>query len=118
MYRAVLDCYNTRPVLHPPRRSPHRIEGVVDAASDVDIRIALLRVADGKDDRKKDPLAAFARTDNAAVTCGTWGTAGGDGLNICVERCERKPSWLDMRTPRSGACYMLCSHAIAPCVEG
>ena len=98
--------------------SPHRMQGAIDAASDVDIRIALLTVADGDDYRKKDPLAVFARTVNAAVTCGTSGTAGGDGLDICVDRCERKPSWLDLRTPRKGACYALCSLAIAPCTEG
>ena len=117
MYRASLDAHNTRPVLHP-QRSPHRMQGAIDAASDVDIRIALLAVANGNDDRKKDPLAVFARTNNAAATCGSWGTAGGDGLDICVDRCERKPSWLDLRTPRKGACYALCSLAIAPCTKG
>ena len=93
------------------------MQGAIDAASDVDIRIALLTVADGDDYRKKDPVAVFARTVNAAVTCGTSGTAGGDGLDICVDRCERKPSWLDLRTLRKGACYALCSLAIAPCTE-
>lgn len=74
-------------------------------------------VADGKGSRKKDPLAAFAGTVNAAATCETSGTAGGDGLDVCVGRCERKPSWLNLRTPPNGACYLLCSHAIAPCVN-
>lgn len=77
--------------------------------------MVLLMVADGGDDRKKDPLAVFSRTDNAAATCGTSGTAGGDGLNLCVDRCQRKPSMLAMRAPHRGACYTLCSLAIAPC---
>ena len=74
-------------------------------------------VADGGEDRKKDPLAVFARTDNAAATCGTSDTAGGDGLDLCVDRCQRKPSMLAMRTPHRGACYTLCSLAIAPCTR-
>lgn len=71
--------------------------------------------ADRKGKRKNDPLAAFASTFNAAATCGTSGTAGGDGLDLCVERCERKPSRTAIRAPRKGACYALCSLAVAPC---
>ena len=106
------------PVLHRPLRSPRRFQGVIDAAAEVDIRVALLTVADGGDDRKKDPLAVFARTDNAESTCATSGTAGADGLATCVERCERKPSTWDLRVPRGGACYTLCTLAISPCTQG
>ena len=80
------------PILHPLQHSPRRIMDVIDAAAEEDIRTALLMVADGKGGRKKDPLAAFASTVDAGATCGTSGTAGGDGLGPCVARCERKPS--------------------------
>lgn len=102
----------------PPQYSPRRIMDVIDAAAVENIQTTLLMVADGKGDRKKDPLAAFASTVDAAATCGTWGTAGGDGFDICVERCERKPSWWAARTPHSGACYTLCSVAVSPCQKG
>lgn len=100
----------------PPRRPPHRIQKVIDAADEEDIRTALLKSADGKGGREEDPLAAFASTVNAAATCGTSGTAGGDGLGMCVKRCERKPSRTTVRATRTGACYTLCSLAVAPCV--
>lgn len=114
---AVLGSHTTRPVLHPPLRSPHRVVGAIDAAAEEDIRMALLMVANGESDRKKDPLAAFSRTNNAAATCETSGTAGGDGLDLCVKRCESKPSTWDLRTPTRGACYTLCSLAISPCTR-
>ena len=68
----------------------------------------------GKGSRKKDPVDAYARTDNAAATCGAEGTAGADGLDLCVTRCEATR----FKSPRKGACYMLCSLAVAPCANG
>lgn len=81
-------------------------------------------MADGKDDReeagnldrKTDPLYTFAKTVNNDATCETWNSAGRYGLGVCVARCERK-SFL-AREPKKGACYMLCSLAIAPCTNG
>lgn len=97
---------------------PGRVQEVIDAAAESDIRAALLMVADSKGDREEDPLDAFARAaNNAAATCGTPGTAGGDGLDVCVAQCERKPSFL-AKAPHDGACYMLCSLAVAPCAKG
>eukprot|EP00904_Undaria_pinnatifida_P007221 jgi/Undpi1/3629/HiC_scaffold_16.g06999.m1 len=97
-----------------PNLEIEEIQDVIDTASDKDIRTALLMVANGKGSRKKDPVDAYARTDNAAATCGAEGTAGADGLDLCVTRCEATR----FKSPRKGACYMLCSLAVAPCANG
>eukprot|EP00904_Undaria_pinnatifida_P005274 jgi/Undpi1/1877/HiC_scaffold_12.g05264.m1 len=93
------------------------IQECVAAAADHDIRYALLSVTNGMAGRKKNPLEAFARTVNAEELCATSGSAGADGLDVCVEHCERKPHFL-ARTSQKGACFMLCSVAIAPCSNG
>lgn len=100
------------------RKQPtYRIQERVAAAADHDIRYALLSVTNGMAGRKKNPLEAFARTVNAEELCATSGSAGADGLDVCVEHCERKPHFL-ARTSQKGACFMLCSVAIAPCSNG
>ncbi|CAN0505178.1 unnamed protein product, partial [Laminaria digitata] len=49
---------------------------------------------------------------------GNSGSAGGDGLDLCVKRCERKSSMTAISSPARGACHALCSLAIAPCEKG
>lgn len=83
--------------------------------SDHDIRGTILEQTRPNDNRKGE-LAHFVGTNSGAATCVGVDTAGGDGLDVCVAGCERKPS-LFGKTSHTGACYALCSLAVAPCLQ-
>lgn len=82
MNRICAFIHQTRPVLHLPQQSPRRIQEITDAAAK---QIALEMEAGGKG-QPTNTLAAFACTDNAAVTCATSSTARADSLDFSVAR--------------------------------
>ena len=59
-------------------------------------------------------IADFAGTVNPAATCSTADTAGGHGLDACVNACKNNrvfPAW----NTRKATCYLMCTLATAPC---
>ena len=88
----------------------------VDLATVEDIRASMLEQAARRKIgiRNKSNLAWFARTEDAAATCATAHSAGGNGLDVCISQCENRRSWFG-RAPYVGACHLLCALAVAPC---
>ena len=70
------------------------MQGTIEAASDVDIRIALPTVADGNDDRKKDPLAVLPGPTTLRRPAELGAPLGAMGLTfVWTAASASRPGW-------------------------
>lgn len=113
----MISSYKKHNAFRLPQCSPHRIQEVVDAAAERDIKTAFLTLVCGKGNRKNDPLYTFSRTVSTVGNWGVEGTAKGGGVDLCMARSKRKRIFL-VSTSFKGSFYRLCSLAIAPRPKG
>ena len=88
----------------------------MDSAAPHEIREVLFDRFGWKAGVVRDDVVALSNTDNAAAICSTPDSAGADGMDKCVSRCEQRSFvFMGGKEPHVGGCYLLCSLAMAPC---